>query len=356
MAIDRDGDGPPLRKDKDDPRPAKAGNELRASPFTEDVFDDEYYGRRARGGGPSFTVIAGVVFFAAIVAAAGWYVLAERSEISTADSGGNAGGEIIRADKAPYKVKPEEPGGMKVDNQDKMVYDRVAKAAAPNRVENLLPAPEEPRKPPEAKPKPDPKKAEPPKVVAKAEPKPEAKPESVKSEPAAVAAEDEDPMAKLVAEVQGLRRPPPDQQPEPLVNEPDPASAPAPAPAAPAATSPKLLVPAAPDTPAPTTVASGAPAPAPESAAPVAAAPVGAVFIQLASARSEEGAMSEWKRISGKNPDLLGGLSPSVAQAEVPDKGTFFRLRAGPVADRTAAQELCAGLIQRGLTCLIVKP
>src|SRR5690606_23434089 len=116
------------------------------SPFTEDVFDDEYYGRRGRGGGRSFTVIAGVVFFAAIVAAAGWYILAERSEVSTVDGGS---GEIIRADKTPYKVKPEEPGGMKVDNQDKMVYDRVAKSSPPDRVENLLPAPEEPRKPPE---------------------------------------------------------------------------------------------------------------------------------------------------------------------------------------------------------------
>ena len=66
--------------------------------------------------------------------------------------------------------------------------------------------------------------------------------------------------------------------------------------------------------------------------------------------------MSEWKRISGKNADLLSGMSPVVTQAEVPDKGTFFRLRAGPISDRPAAQNLCGDLIARGNTCLIVKP
>jgi hypothetical protein len=82
MPIDRDGDGPPLRRE-DEPR-AKPNDGLRASPFTEDVFDDEYYGRRPRRtGGISFGVITGVVFFAAIVAAAGWYILAERSAPST---------------------------------------------------------------------------------------------------------------------------------------------------------------------------------------------------------------------------------------------------------------------------------
>lgn len=133
-----------------------------------------------------------------------------------------------------------------------------------------------------------------------------------------------------------------------------------------------LLVPAAetPGAPAPVAappsaaVADAAPAvpmtpPSPPSALAPVAAPSGtpgAVYVQLASARSEDGAMSEWKRISTKNADLLTGLLPAVAQAEVPDKGTFFRLRAGPISDRAAAQELCGNLIARGLTCLIVRP
>ena len=69
MAIDRDGDGPPLRREDARSKPPADG--LRASPFTEDVFDDEYYGRRPRSSGVSFGTVVGVVFFAAVVAAAG---------------------------------------------------------------------------------------------------------------------------------------------------------------------------------------------------------------------------------------------------------------------------------------------
>ena len=82
----------------------------------------------------------------------------------------------------------------------------------------------------------------------------------------------------------------------------------------------------------------------------------GAWYVQLASARSADAAMGEWKRISGKNADVLQGLSPTVAQAEVADKGTYFRLRAGPVADKAAADALCGSLAGRNVACIVIKP
>src|SRR5690242_11623991 len=102
MAIDRDGEGPPLRRDE--ARAAKSGDELRASPFTEDVFDDEYYGRRRRGGGLSFSVVAGVVFVAASAAVTGWYLLAERSMSPAPDTSS----QVVKADATPYKIKPDD--------------------------------------------------------------------------------------------------------------------------------------------------------------------------------------------------------------------------------------------------------
>jgi hypothetical protein len=330
---------------------------LRASPFTEDVFDDDYYGRRRRGSGISFGTIAAVIFVSAVVAAMGWYFLAGRGDTSAAVEGG---APVVKADPMPYKYKPDDPGGLQVENQDKLIYDRMAKESPPKRVENLLPEPEAPRAPPIKEPeKPRPAaatKAEEPKAdapkataeVPKAE-TPKAKdiaatPEKA-PEPAAAAAPEEpkrDAMADLVAQITGETKTP---------------SAPAAsAPTAPPASRPMLLVPrAAEDQPsaqvasAPTPLAAPAPAPTSPTQVP------GAISIQLASARSQEAAMSEWKRISGRNADILGSYTPSVVQAEVPEKGTYYRLRVGPFADKATADALCAQLAQRSVSCITVR-
>ena len=369
MAIDRDGDGPPLRRE--DSRSAPRTDDLRATPFTDDVFDDEYHGRKSRGGS-SFGLVAGVLFGAAIAAAAGWYVFGSRDP----GMAGEDGSQVVKADPDPYKIKPENPGGLQVENQDKTVYDRLSKGAAPSRVENLLPEPEQPKAPPT-------KKAE--------APAPEAPPAAQPT-----AAKD-DPLAKLVAQVTGAKpetpapAAPAAEKPiekpmtpagpaaaapaqvaaAPTVEKPMTPVAPLPA-AAPAAAAPLQLAPSSPPEPAPAAppppaqvAAAPTPAPAPpvQTAAvpaaptPTAVAPTGGpgVYVQLVSTRSEETAMGEWKRISGKNADVLQGLSPAITQAEVPDKGTYYRLRAGPLADKAAAEQLCAPLSSRNVGCIVVR-
>ncbi|URK18636.1 SPOR domain-containing protein [Thalassospira sp. GO-4] len=78
--------------------------------------------------------------------------------------------------------------------------------------------------------------------------------------------------------------------------------------------------------------------------------------IQLASVRDENGAAAEWKRLSSKNKDLLGSLQMFVQRTDLGDKGVFYRLQAGPLADATAAEKLCGDLKQRNVGCLIVRP
>jgi hypothetical protein len=55
---------------------------------------------------------------------------------------------LIRADDRPMKIKPDQPGGMPVPDQNVSVYDQKPGAAA---VEKLLPPPEQPMPRPAAK-------------------------------------------------------------------------------------------------------------------------------------------------------------------------------------------------------------
>lgn len=359
----RDND-PPLRRSGAQGSETRPSDDLRVQPFTDDVFS-EYQARRKENIGSPLGLIAGVAIGIAAVAGIGWYMYS-----SGALTGGatGSGGEpqLVQADPEPYKVKPSSPGGMQVENQDKLVYDRVAKGEAPPRVENLLPAPEEPKAPPKpAVPPPESvtpeavQAAPAPAETAKAEAaKPEvlsetAKPDAAKSEPASPEP------AKEVAKAEPAKPAPP-AKPEQddlaaavmaATGGREAATGPLTAkPAAPAASEPQVAgapPPAAPEAPAA--------APAASPATPTSPA-AGGFQIQLASARSEQGAMGEWSRIVGKNKDALGGLTPSVARVDLGEKGVFFRLRAGPLADRAAAESLCATLSAQNVGCIVVRP
>jgi len=81
----------------------------------------------------------------------------------------------------------------------------------------------------------------------------------------------------------------------------------------------------------------------------------GGLRLQLGSVRSEGVALEEWDRIKRTNQDLLGHLTAVAVRAELGDKGTYYRIQAGPVADAATAQRLCGELKQRHLGCLIVR-
>jgi len=346
MPIDRDGDGPPLRRqdNKVSLTPGEGrSSDLRATPFTEDVFTDDYYGRRAPSSdnSKSFSVVIGVTLGVLVAAGAGWYFLRGSGVTFTPGAVG-----FIKADPAPYKIRPDNPGGLQVENQDKLVYDRVAKGDAPARVENLLPPAEEPKAPPKPAvteaPKPEPVTPEPEPVTpepAKVETPPAAEPAKaevakvepakadVVPEPAKPAEPEPDPLAAAVAAATGGRT-----------------SATGPITVTPQAPAPEAALPAEAQT------AAVVPSPAP-------AAVSGTVFqIQLASVLSEQAALAEWKRISGKHTDLLGSYTPAVTQADLGERGVFYRLRAGPLVDKAAADSLCASLAAVNVGCIVVRP
>lgn len=54
---------------------------------------------------------------------------------------------LITAESTPFKVRPENPGGMVIPHQDKLIYGRIAPDQQ-QPVEHLLPAPEQPIAPP----------------------------------------------------------------------------------------------------------------------------------------------------------------------------------------------------------------
>lgn len=243
------------------------------------------------------TVLVTVGGFAAVVWNA--YNQGERSN-------GDGVVPLISADSTPSKVRPDQPGGMDVPNQDKLIYDRLMPGQnAPNTVERLLPPPESPAARPQA--------------------------------------------------------PPPAPLPtESMLTE----AAPTPAPRA-AVQQPVDLVPPsiAPRQPGSNAAAPAAPQAAPKApAAAIAAIPPAAnkaasgnFRVQLGAVRSQDAAQKEWVRLQTANKDLLGKFGLNVSQANLGDRGTFYRIQAGPVGNQQAAMDLCAKLKARNVSCIIVK-
>lgn len=114
-------------------------------------------------------------------------------------------------------------------------------------------------------------------------------------------------------------------------------------PSAPAATAPAQPA-------APTEVAAASPAAA--TPAPATAAPAGSFGVQIASLPSEADAQKSYRNLSTKFAGVLGGKPWEIRQADIPGKGTFYRVRvvAGSKDDAVA---LCEQYRAAGGSCLV---
>lgn len=128
--------------------------------------------------------VSGTVGVAALVASAGLLLHAYSEARSSAAGRAEL---LIRAEPGPFKVKPESPGGRRVRDRDKKIYDRIGAVPAGEPVERLLPEPEVPL-PPEkvlaAKTDPPPAEAMPAVPAPNAPAETEAKPAPPKAAPA----------------------------------------------------------------------------------------------------------------------------------------------------------------------------
>ncbi len=269
---------------------------------------------------------------------------------------------MIRADTSPVKVLPEKPGGMKVPNRDKLIFMQITPGQKKTNAIRLLPPPEKPM----AKPKASPKKKAPLKKFAAKKPTRN----SVKAPPM----EAKPPKSAAVV---SPTIPPPALKPapKPAPKPASPAVAPKPV-ASPAKTiakvSPKLseLAPRAlkPASKAakPTLKPVSKPKPAPkvEKAAKINVArkkeptvsKVRAYRVQLGAVKSKTGAEKEALRLTGRHKSVLGGLKVKSVRADLGKRGIYYRLQAGPLADRAKAAALCTKFKARKQGCFVIKP
>ena len=233
----------------------------------------------------------------------GWYVYDRVLVV-----GGSGEIPLIEADDGPTKIRPEDPGGLVVPNQDKLIYETLDGEVPDEIVERLLPAPEEPL--------------------------PQPAPAELTTGPAVEAPAPEPPSTAEQADIPPL--PPAQLEPE----------------AAPAIAETSAALP-----PPPESVAE-APEPALPAPEPDAEPTTGGVYlVQLASFRETAEADKAWRQLAKQHGDLLNEFTARVERADLgAELGVFYRLRVGPFGDEAAASALCDALKSRNLDCLIVRP
>jgi hypothetical protein len=252
-------------------------------------------------------ILTFMVSFAAIASFGGVVWWAHNQDV-------RAGGKgleplVVQAPTTPTRVKPENAGGLVPPDQDKEVYNRISPGAVPTQPEKLLPGPTTPKLPPGGMPLPTAPK----------------EPEASKT-------------------------------PTPI----QPANANAPA----ATPTPAAATPATPTAPpnAPTvTQAPTTTPPASEGGTTIASliegisGPTGGWRVQLASAKSEEVAKSTWARLQAAHGDVLANLRMQPTKVDLGEKGTWYRVQAGPL-DEKQAQSICGTLKGRKTDCVVVAP
>lgn len=229
---------------------------------------------------------------------------------------------LIKADTEPTRIRPDDPGGMPVPNQDKAIYDKLdPRSAPPKGVERLLPSPEAPVDRPPAEVASSSPASKP--VIPTLGESGEAPARNVGT--ATVKAPVEPPPAPAAPKAAAI--------PSPFVR-----AEPPPAPAKTKTARP------------PAQTATATPAPAPS-----AGKPISGIRLQLGAVGSEEAAQKEWDRIKRANGDILGSLSPNFVRADLGAKGVVYRIQAGPVATAEAGADLCAKLKARKVGCFVAR-
>ncbi len=77
--------------------------------------------------------------------------------------------------------------------------------------------------------------------------------------------------------------------------------------------------------------------------------------IQLSSQRSEDAARTAWKRMERKVRRRVRAGEIAIMRAELPGRGTYYRLRLVGFADRATAKRHCRQLRRSRISCIVVR-
>ena len=269
----------------------------------------------------------------ALAGVVGWFALSPRYSAQ-------APAEIptIRRPQEAVKVRPENPGGMEILNQDKSVYDIIDNSdTSEPKVESILPPPEQPVMP-EIKPVAEPETP----AAASVETPAIASETVVATAPVAVAQEvkavvNEEPEVKLPTIKEASQQKPIVQKAEKAVAQPVSNAQPV---AAVSQSTASMLDKVAQQ----------------QQAAPAKPASVakGDWMVQLMSSPNQKAVTSAWNGLVKKHP-ALSGQAHEIETADLGAKGTYYRLLAGGFADRSGADKLCNSIKKQGGTCIVKK-
>src|SRR6266404_2604224 len=243
---------------------------------------------------------------------------------------------VIAADQTPPKVPPADQGAATRSGQEKTVYDQISGANTQPKTEVLLPAPETPQAPPPPAPAP----------AASETPPASAATETTTTLP---------PVPAAPATTTGGTTTETTTTQQTATTTADTGSS-----TAGATTAPDVDLSGVP-TLSPATPLSATSVPAAtmvdNSGTAGATTQTGAVadnfHIQLAALKSEAEANKAWTRILAKNNDVLSALTDHIVRADLGSQGIYYRVQAGPFADKASAKAACDKLKSGGQQCLI---
>ena len=251
----------------------------------------------------------------ALAGVVGWFVLAPQYAQSEKEI------PVIRRPQTAIKIKPENPGGMDIPNQDKNVYSIVEKKDVDNTVvENLLPKPETPKLPDIV-----PEVAD---VDANADNLDQIVDEVAENKPteAVVKADNLEKTEKIV------NNNVPDKPANLLADSKDKKET--------AAKDEKIAA-----------VKNETPAAAKIETAKTAS---GGWQIQLIASKNKAAVEKTWTDLAGKFADLRK-MSHEIQASDLGTQGMFYRLRAGSFASKAEAAQACTALKAKGLHDCIAK-
>ncbi|WP_162245997.1 MULTISPECIES: SPOR domain-containing protein [unclassified Aureimonas] len=359
----------------------------------DDMDEEPRRGRRFLSRG--MVMLGGSVAALALVGVIGFSALSSGDGSTLVASGDPL---LIKADTVPFKMVPKEPGGRSIPNQNKAVYDRVAAPAGQSAPQQqaLLTAAEEPIDlPPEATPGVyddslpgvelgdgegldlkdetrvetaaadasgaseipvlEPRKVRTMAVRPDGTLMPASMPSAASSAAMSPGAGDGSTMAPAAMDVASVEASAPVETPMAAPRMPTPVAT-TPAAAEPAPVAAAAAPEPEPDAPVlaadPIEVAAIQPSPAP---APIAApAASGGYYVQISSQPSEALAQKSLQSLGSRFSQVISGRSVGIQAAEIPGKGTFYRVRVAAESKAEAAN-LCNRLKAAGGNCFVAR-